>query len=280
MGLTRSSSGLLVYDAYGSDTSADYDTASGVAASVSDGALHIGALDAWAVHAGALGAKCVTIRSLVASSEYGMSAILSNNGSLASSDDYDGYQGYVESGWLYLGKLTDGGNSWIGYTEAGSLHTDCLIRIYRTATAVIVRAGGTSSFAYSVSVNDTTYATTLYGGVKTGTQSSPGADWFEARTAHTITCSGMTTGHYLRVSDGTTAAEAQESSGTATVDAGAVLFPLTSVQIRTAHGGGGTLIDEITSATLADMGGGDAFAYSAAAGGLSIPLLNHLLLGD
>ena len=54
-------------------------------------------------------------------------------------------------------------------------------------------------------------------------------------------------------------------AGLATVDAGLVLFPLSSVQIRTAAAGGGDLVAEITSGTLADMGGGDAFAYSAGA---------------
>ena len=145
-----------------------------------------------------------------------------------------------------------------------------LQRIYLYGSGSLVGKTGSTAFTTTLTATDTTFTTGFSGGM--GVSCASGAvdfDWIDIRTAHTITCTGMTDGHYLRVTDGVTAAEAAASSGTATVDAGAVLFPLTSVAIYTEAAGAGTKVAEILAAALADMGGGDAFAYAADVAGSS-----------
>lgn len=261
MGLTRSSSGLLVRDEFSSDTSGNY-THTNEAGST-DGSITGGYMVSpgdstgsnrfrW-VHNSSGGSKCATVLVDNATIATLGAVVLCQN-----ADDVRDYYGYLNYGNKYVYRVADDSGTYLG--AGGNTDTKpAYIRMYKTAAALVIKYGG-SALADYFSVNDTTYASGL-----AGFKSVAYAKYsmFEARTAHTITCTGMATGHYLRVSDGTTAAEAQESSGTATVDAGAVLFPLATVQIRTASGGGGDLIAELDTGDYADMGGGDAFAYSA-----------------
>lgn len=265
MGLTRTSSGLLVHDAFGSDTSANYDTYLDTL-SVSGGVGAMATANDKAVHTSSSGAKCISIRARRSGTRWGGAGYFAN-GSLAAAADLNGYYIYGFVTRYYLQRATNASNTELA-SSSSDLPSDgawCHLRVYIHASGITGRFG-TAGLGGSLTSTDTTYTAAAYGGPIVGNQTDLTFDDLDIRTAHTITCTGMTTGHYLRVSDGTTAAEAQESSGTATVDAGAVLFPLSSVQIRTASGGGGDLIAEITSATLTDMGGGDAFAYSGATG--------------
>lgn len=259
MGLTRSSSGLKLFDDFSSDTSADYDAYSGTIV-VSGGEM---TLPNHIVHKTASGVYCVTSKILGYKGGHMSGPALWANSALDAAADIDGYVAEgLNANVVYMGALTDNSASWLAngaYTQSAGNY---IFRLYRNAATVYMKIGTTALDGKELSSNNTAYTGTLYPGMYYKTNNH--LDWLEGRTAHTITCTGMTTGHYLRVSDGTTAAEAQESSGTATVDAGAVLFPLASVQIRTAAAGGGDLIAELTTTDYADMGGGDAFAYSSA----------------
>lgn len=274
MGLTRTSSGLKLRDDFGTDTSGDYDSYSG-SPSVSGGEL---VYPSHTVHKTASGCYCVTSRSWHGSSHFGSAAMWAN-GLLDDDADVDGYITLVASNLTWaLRRLTNNASSALANTNS-SVSTSAwyYTRAYRTSTTVYHKGGASALTEVEQSSANTDHAGSFYPGLTYFT-SQDKCDWLEGRTSHLITCSGMTEGHYLRVSDGTTAAEAQESSGTATVDAGAVLFPLASVQIRTASGGGGDLIAELDTGDYADMGGGDAFAYSGASAAW-LPFMKHNVIG-
>lgn len=266
MGLTRSSSGLLLYDDFSSNTEANYiisgDDGSGWAVT---GGAFVGtpAGDSFARRAYTT-CKCVTAR-VKQTTVSGWCKFVGLGGSNTLYYDVFPYGYWIESNnsttALNLIYCHSGGtdliDSWA--TSARSNDTYYLWRLYLSGNTVYGKFGG----AALADLDSCAHSTYTQGTAYLGCEGSSAWDWFEARTAHTITCSGMTDGHYLRVTDGTTAAEAAASGGTATVDAGIVTFPLTSAAIYTAASGGGSKLAEITSGTLADMGGGDAFAYAA-----------------
>lgn len=269
MGLTRSSSGLLVRDDFGSDSSASYTALDSVASTswtFSGGYWTQGT-------AGKVGmkrrnslttAKCVTVRAKAnAASGINLGCFCYTGTPGDTGSIYPGYYIVADQGDAAIVLYKRAGNAWtslattsITAPASGTLY---YMRVHVVGTTVYGKYGATA-LSTAISATDSTYTS---GSAALRATGSVSYDFLDARTAATITCSGVPTGNYLRVSDGTTAAEAQESSGTATVDAGAVLFPLSSVQIRTASGGGGSLVAELTSTDLTDMGGGDAFAYSA-----------------
>ena len=261
MCLTRLSSGLLLLDLFDTDTSADYETSGGTV-SVSGGALSIGA-NGWVQRLSITGVGCSTV---VGSRESGRNACpwLGQATPITTAANQDGYDAAYNNTSIYFRKITNGAAADIGsnhFATNGAATT----RSYYTASGVVIRCGSTAGGVLNayVSVADTTYTAKNYGGIFFYGNNSLVVYSLELRTSYLIACSGMTDGHYLRVSDGvSTPQEAVASGGSASVDAGAVLFPLASVQIRTAAAGGGDLIAEITSATLTDMGGGDAFTYT------------------
>ena len=268
MGLTRTSSGLLVHDDFGTDTSADYDADSTFV--INSGYFrHVSAY--YAVHQGTSSARCISATGYTDVATYGCYLMLTPSASWDAAGGRDGYGAFITNGTSILRKLVDDGRTTIASaatTVAAS--TWYQARLYITGGAVYAKVGASAlGDLFDVSASDSTYTSGMYGAIARPNSNTCRYDDLDLRTAHTITCFGMSTGHYLRVSDGTTAAEAQESSGTATVDAGAVLFPLASVQIRTAAAGGGDLIAELDTGDYADMGGGDAFVYSADATAMS-----------
>ena len=268
MGLTRSSSGLLVFDAFGSDTEGDY-TREGYGFSIGSGKLTFSSSNSASLRRTDIStAKCVTARA---------------------QDDADGsFTGYVGVGGSGIGTGT-APNGYRLFTNNGVANGLCFTkqvggtattlatnltrrsidtwyhyRLYIASGVVYARFGTTGLGTAVGNASDDAYTEGHI--FLRGFNGTIDWDWFEGRTSHLITCTGMTEGHYLRVSDGTTAAEAAASgAGTASVDASAVLFPLASVQIRTASGGGGDLIAELDTGDHADMGGGDVFEYSGAA---------------
>lgn len=282
MGLTRSSSGLLVYDAFDSDTSGDYSTTNGMTMTVTGGYAYC---SNWAIHTGSSGTKCVSVSSRYPSGAWlGGPALCANGSGSADKAAQDGYRShwYMSGVNWRLEKQTNGGATALASSSAISPTANEYhrMRIYRDGDVVRTRYG-LSDLANVDSVTDTTYTGTLYGAWANdnGSNSNFRFDGFECRTAHTITCTGLTTGWYLKVSDGTTTAKAAESSGTATVDAGAVLFPLASVGVYDGDpDDGGSLVAELDTGDYADMGGGDAFAYSDSSG-LYLPAYQHKIIG-
>jgi hypothetical protein len=281
MGLSRSSSGLLVYDDFGSDTSANYIVEGAATVSMTGGNCSVSATNTRAVHTGSSGTKCVTVNAKRVSGDTRVGqAYYSANSTCETANDVDGYNAYGATTWG-LGRLINAGATVLG-TDSNDYCAEGewgFTRVYLAAAGAVGRFGKTT-LGQNITTTDTTYEAAGYGGFGVGGSAGTLFTTFESRTSHLITCTGVPTGSYLRVSDGTTAAEAQESSGTATVDAGAVLFPLASVGIYTASGGGGTKTAEILAATLADMGGGDAFAYSADGGAaVWLPFMRTQIIG-
>ena len=130
------------------------------------------------------------------------------------------------------------------------------------SSGVKARYGATALSSY-MSSNDTNFTESLYGGGSITTVNLV-MDNLDIRTGVTVTCTGLPTGYYLKVSDGVTTAKAAESSGTATVDASAVLFPLALVTVYSGDpDAGGVLVTELDTGDYADMGGGDVFEYSS-----------------
>jgi hypothetical protein len=283
MGLTRTSSGLLWFDDFSSDTSAQYSILNW-SPSFADGRIHKTTSNAGSmVKTGITTAKCVTTRLKFSDlSACGAGVLLSDGVYTTFHRGYDCFAQPNASRWyLYYwnqsGSYSNKGG--VGYPFTFEAETNYLCRIYALPDHYFrIRAGATDLSVGTAQYQDAiTLGSELTGGMS-GYSTKNDHDWLDIRTSHTITCTGMTTGHYLRVSDGTTAAEAQESSGTATVDAGAVLFPLATVQIRTAAAGGGDLIAELDTGDYADMGGGDAFAYSGASA-VWLPFMKHNVIG-
>lgn len=275
MGLTRTTRGLDsgVYDDYSSDVSDSYDGL-GSTYYVSGGNLVSSGTD-YVVRTTPSGIACLTASIYVSTTLPQASGVaLWANGAFSADADIDGYAAQTQTS-LGLYRWTNRGPTALGSSSSDLLATAGAFfvqRIYRSGNNICLRWGNdTTAFDQLLSASDTTYTSGLYGGFRP-VGNYVVATWADFRPSHTVTCTGMTEGHYLRVTDGTTAAEAAANgAGLATVDAGAVLFPLATVQIRTAAAGGGDLIAELDTGDYADMGGGDAFAYSAS--GLWLPQL-------
>jgi len=265
--LRRVTKGLLLYDDFSTDTEANYEGNHAYFA-VSGGAMVSSGVpgDVYLCRADIFAAKVMTCRAKSSSwtANYQTPCVVGGS---------DVYGTFMPSGYIvqlestadqcYISCYPNGGSG--AYTIQSAVSVDltddtyCLWRLYIHGGRVYLKQGATAL----VSRHDEADATHTAGHI--GINAYAGTcswDWVEARTSQLISCTSMPPGAYLRVSDGTTTAEAQAVGGTATVDAGLVLFPLTSVQVRTASGGGGSLIAEITSATLTDMGGGDVFAIT------------------
>ena len=265
MGLTRASSGLLLYDAFSTDTSANYDSEEGTL-SVSSGSIKSDTAAIYAVRTGISGVACATARCYISGVAAGGGVFLGANATLANANDVDGYACKRSTGYgggCYLVRLTNKSSttlasdatviSGIGYN---------IMRVYRSAGVVYGKMGATA-LTVAMSASDATYAGSLYGGFNLRYLTSDLVDWLDLRTAHTVTCSGLPAGSSVVVSDGVTTASADTAAGAVSIDAGAVLFPLTSVTVYASTGGGGAVLAQITSATLTDMGGGDAYVYAA-----------------
>jgi hypothetical protein len=149
-----------------------------------------------------------------------------------------------------------------------------MVRGYISGGTVYARFGYTSLGA-GISASDATYAQGSFGfrcswDIK--------HDWVDARPAHTVICTGLPAGSSVVCSDGTTPASADTAAGTATVDCGAVLFPLASVTVYSSTGGGGDVLVALDTGDYADMGGGDSFEYAADAGGWLGPIVGSRIV--
>jgi hypothetical protein len=263
MPFTRATSGLLIYDGFGTDTRANYSQTGSGTWTVTGGKLHQDAGGMSSRRQSSIStAGCVTAGHHYTFNDKRSVLTLAT----ATAGQYSLYRGYFVQKYqstITLQKCVNDTTitalATLGSTGiTGDTPQGLVSRVYRAGNDVYGRIGATALVNVG-SASDTAFTSSLSGAV--WMQGLEDIDWLDIRTSHLISCSGMTDGWYLRVSDGVTAAEAVASGGTATVDAGAVLFPLSSVGIYTAASGGGSKIAEITSAALADMGGGDAFTY-------------------
>ena len=253
MGLTRSSSGLVYHDDFGSDTSGAYNPSpSGATFIVTGGKLQAD-VGNWtkAVYDLVSGVKCV---SAVSTLDMGLGLYTLSQ---FPTDPVTGYHVFGHTdGMIHMERLLNTAGTYLNQATA----TRTQMRLYVHAAGVVARSGATS-LAVAITSDDTTYRDAVtYGGISVGATGSATIDDFDLRTSHLVTCSGLPTGWKFQVTDGTTTATATESSGTATVDAGAVLFPL--AEVRVLNGADAEQV-HILAATLADMGGGDVFAYAA-----------------
>ena len=255
----------MVFDDFSSDTIANYNTVGDPV--ISDGVIELSGSKT-AIHDDSQGTLCVTAKLLKLDiNNYSTYLLLSQNPSWALTADIDGYflrfrgstynywqlYRYIDGSALVLGTGGDTCDGWI------------FGRLYRDGANIIARCGQ-AALDVSVSTNDETWEADLYAGVRSANPANQ-ADNLECRTSHLITCTGLPDGYWFKVADAVletgTEAKAQASSGTATVDAGAVLFPLYWVGVFDGDpDDGGSLVETITYLTHADMGGGDAFAYS------------------
>jgi hypothetical protein len=265
----RSAPGLLEpRDEFTSNTSARYAGTDGNTLTIGSG-VATGTLNSFWVRTAFNNVKCVTAR-VKRLTNRASGVILTTSNTIGTPPNWDGYRFSISStpAWIIY-EFDDGTISATDYSSIASNLPSAdsygLIRIINDTSdsGNIFGTCGPTTFINMLDGVEATYNAT-YGGIYfNATETTPEIDWVEYRTSHEITCTGMPSGSYLRASDGTEIDEAQESGGTATISPSNQVWPLTSVQIRTASGGGGTLVAELTNTNYDDMGGGDALAYGA-----------------
>lgn len=268
--LTRMSSGLIGRDEFTSDTLSNYTIKPEASAGVWQAGYDSNYLFRGSGYSGAssvartgwTGASCVTCRMYMNSN--------SNEICLYLADSFDtGYlynsyfnQLYNPGTGLNLYRRSGGTSTWLAFVampaSGGHYYNQ---RVVDAGSTVYALSGKTSLGSLATKTGESTFGP----GFPVVSCSTAGykCDWLEARTSHLITCSGLPSGYKFEVSDGTTTVVATESGGTATVDAKAVLFPLAQVRVLNASN---QEVANLTSATLSDMGGGDAFAYDNSVG--------------
>lgn len=262
MAITRSSSGLLAHDAYASDTSADY-TITGTA-TVGSGVMTIGAASSYAIHESSLNALCISGSVTAAGGIYSTGLWLTQNADMTNTADRDGYFARCHAtngGQVYR---VDSNSATSIATNATTVSGGLVIRLWRDGTTISARYGATALANSMTAASQTSYTSSLYAGWRQNETEATTCDNLDIRTAHTVTCSGLPADWQFQVTDGTTTVKATAVAGTATVDASTVLFPFTEVMVLDAANAEQM---HLLAATLADMGGGDAFAYAADATG-------------
>jgi hypothetical protein len=265
MTLTRASSGLVRYDAFGSDTSASYNVSAG-SLTVASGYMVSATTGNFFVYPTTAGVKCVSCSGYVVTptGQYMAGLLINANSTIALTGDRDFYTLIYAYGTWNLSRYINNSETSLatdtGHDPASSSWN--VQRLYTDGTTVTARYGSTT-LANTLSAVDSTYASGYGGGSLRTTGANCRIDNLDLRTSHLITCSGLPAGSSVVVSDGTTTASTDTAAGAVSIDAGAVLFPLTSVTVYASTGGGGAVLGTITSATLTDMGGGDAYTYKS-----------------
>jgi hypothetical protein len=263
--LVRTVSGAIFHDDFSTDTESLY--------------IHGSGPDYWAISGGNMvcttinpgdnciirdsteNAKVATIRyKSTVIGNYTYTLVLGGHGIFG---DYysNGYYLYNQSATYRLMGVVGGGVLDNETISALSNDTWYYMRLIIDDGVVSGKFGQSALADTGCSAADTTYscghvALSNYEGTTT-------FDFLDARTGHEVIVTGLPSGYYAQVSDGTTTAKAAASSGTATVDAGLVLFPLARVSVYNGDpDSGGTEVAYITSTEITDMGGGDEFSYA------------------
>lgn len=265
MGLTRSSSGLLVRDDFGSDTSGNYYASDSKTLQVTSGYLNITvAGDCIVVDQDKTGVVITTKGYRTTGAADGCMFVDSTTPAVASANGYRFYYRASTNLWT-LSKYASGSQSVLATDNDDMPGTNSYsyARCYHAAGSQLAWGGSSWPLQAALSATDTTYdATTLYDAVWLAGNR---VDYLEWRSGYTITCTGLGSGSgYQLQANGSATYKATESSGTATLSVAVLEWPLTSVEVLDASN---NQVAQITSGTLADMGGGDAFAYAAAATG-------------
>ena len=272
--LTRGTAGLIRYDTFGTDTSASYTGTATV--SVSGGVISLNSAG-FLVYGATAGVKCMTAKAQ-ASAEVGCGGVIicANTAMNPSPANRDYYRlDYGAGNWL-LRQYIDNSATTLATiaTPDPSVNDWCVSRIYISAGTVYGRTG-TTALNVGGSGADATYASGYGGLVLGGGGVTPNrnGDNFHACTSHIVTVTTLPAGSSVVCSDGTTTASADTAAGTATVDCGAILFPLATITAYDSTGGGGNVLVQLTTATYADMCGGDSYAYDAGVGGTKYVLV-------
>lgn len=262
MTLTRTTAGLLVFDHFTSDPTDNYTKYEVLPTTAwsQEGSLWSQTsvnVDAIQRRNSLTTAACVTFRTRL-NSDNAFPICMCFTGDTTDGDNqlpcYRLFSS-VGSTTLTLGKRYGGASVSIDTETITALAKDTyyLFRVY-VASGVVYSKFGISALTVALSGNDSDI-TSGSGALRAGHQVS--FDWHDIRTSHIVTCTNLPAGWKFKISDGTTTAQATESGGTATVDAGAILFPLANVQVLNDS-------DEVieTYTSLSDMGGGDTFQYA------------------
>ncbi|MHB1345121.1 MAG: RHS repeat domain-containing protein, partial [Thermoleophilia bacterium] len=152
------------------------------------------------------------------------------------------------------------GGAWTSLASTSVSATDYqLLRLYTDGSTIRLRLGVNDLSTVSLSATDSTY-TQGSGGVRAKAVSY--FDWVELRRSHTLRVTGLPAGARIKIVKGGVSREASESTGTATVDVGDLLFPLDTLQILDPDG---RLLEEVGTLEFSDLGGGDVFAYDQGA---------------
>ena len=263
---TRSTSGLLeARDDFGSDTSANYNGRSGNTLTITGGSATATANSWWARKTfNTVGVVSCKTQRLAGNRVSGV--LLLDRDTVDAAADCDGYRlsGSSSSIWGVYEVTNDtlGTSGTSSNDYPASSGNPGLIRGWRDGTNAYMRVG-TTTYGTLITFANTAHATLGYAGLYFANEASPVLDWVEYRTSVNATCTGLPTGWWLYATDGTAHAHIAASSGTATLPIDALLWPLTEVSLYDGDpDGAGVHQEHILAATVADMGGGDAFVYS------------------
>jgi RHS repeat-associated protein len=141
-----------------------------------------------------------------------------------------------------------------------SLGQPRLLRLYLDNGTLYFKAGVTDLSKVSISASDSTYSSGS-GGFRARYQDD--FEFLELRTSQRITVTGLPTGYKARAVSGVHSAQATETSGSAVIDAGSLVFPLDKIEVLDSSD---DPVAELTGFDLADMGGGDVFEYDGTVG--------------
>jgi RHS repeat-associated protein len=260
--LSRTTTGLLARDDFGSNSLSTYTQASEGSSSptwtFTSGLLN---QTVWAYATASLrrntisGAACASAY-LTPKAGSQVDLLVATGAKDSTNTAFLGYSARLSTTAASLQKRTSG--TWTelatqSYATSGGTYRQ--VRLYVDDGTVYMKAGSTDLSAVSISATDSTY-TSGSGGIRASSQCS--YDFLELRASQKVTVTGLPSGYLVRVTRGSATAEATASSGTAVIDAGALLFPLDKLEVFDTSA---LEVAELTSLDLADMGGGDEFAY-------------------
>ncbi len=267
MTLTRTTRGLDsgFRDDFDADTSAEYDLYSTQTITMAGGLATLVSSSTRSIRKNHGTIMCATARGLRAGSRMA-GVLMSPNSVFNVGADIDCYISHWASTWR-LDRLDNNSTTALASSSV-DIPVDGdygLTRIILLPTGVVAKCGR-AAFTRTLTSTDLTYPGPCYAGLCGGSAAGLQVDWHEGRPSHLVTVTGLPANSSVVCSDGATpSSPANTAAGVAVADCGAVLFPLASIDVYSQPNGAGVLIDQITNATLNDMGGGDVLARSAAA---------------
>lgn len=269
MGITRATPALIFRDDFGSDTSADYYASDSRTLTVASGALDPSDYCA-ILHDSQHTGKCVTIEGY-RPTNYGSPWAAVFGTTSPGYLSWSGYGVFFRNSTALWTLYHDGGtildtdnvdspgnNDWAIcrlFVASGSQLGWC-----GTAYPLTAGAGTDSATVEGTESSHNHGSGTVYSGMLvTGNLST--VSYYDVRPGYKITMSGLGSGSGYKVQvNANSSYKATESAGIATLSVALLEWPLTSVEVLDASD---AQVAQVTNATYADMGGGDAFAYAA-----------------